>query len=222
MNRSAVLIGYVRVSTKEQDTALQRDALIKYGVPERNIYEDSATGAHMRRPGLKAAIRSARRGNTIVVWKLDRLGRSVIGVLDAIKKLDEEGVGLVSVTESLDSKTPMGRMVMTILISIAQMERELISERTKAGLAAKRARGWDGGPKHQIKGYPKRLAKFQELFDSGDVFEMTAPQIIHAMNAADPKAPQIDPKKTQFYYNWKSRGFDGLRPTPDAPLDGDE
>ncbi len=219
MNRSAVLIGYVRVSTKEQDTALQRDALIKYGVPERNIYEDSATGAHMRRPGLKAAIRSARRGDTIVVWKLDRLGRSVIGVLDAIETLEKEGVQVVSVTEMIDGSTAVGRMVIGVLLSMAQMERELISERTKAGLAAKRARGWDGGPKHQIKGYPKRLAKFQELFDSGDVFEMTAPQVIHAMNAADPKAPQIDPKKTQFYYNWKSRGFDGLRPTPDDPLE---
>ena len=222
MAKSTQLIGYVRVSTKDQDTALQRDALIKYGVPEENIYSDSASGKTMKRPGLRRALRAARSGDKVVVWKLDRLGRSVIGVLDAVEKLNKDGIELVSITESLDSTTPMGRLMMNILISIAQMERELISERTKAGLAAKRARGWEGGPKHQIKAYPKRLAKFQELFDKGAVFKMTAPEIIHAMNAADPKAPQIDPTKTQFYYNWKSRGFDGLRATPDAPLDGDE
>ncbi len=211
------MIGYVRVSTSDQKTVLQRDALTEFGVPIRNIFEDQMSGGTMRRPGLERAIRMCRKGDMLIVWKLDRLGRSVSGVLDAIETLDRRGVKLKSLTEPIDTTTPMGRMVMTILVALAEMERSLISERTKAGMAAAKARGTRAGRSHSILDYPKRRALFQKLHASKDLFEMTGRQIIDAMNAADPEAPPI--KGPQMFYNWQANGFKGLPAEPDQPLE---
>lgn len=120
---------------------MQVDALVKYGVPRDRIYHDVMSGTKADRPGLKAAIKACRKGDALVVWKLDRLGRSLTNVLKTLELLDKSGVRLCSLTESLDARTPMGKAMFHMLLVIAQLERDLISERTKAGLAVARARG---------------------------------------------------------------------------------
>jgi DNA invertase Pin-like site-specific DNA recombinase len=202
------LVGYMRVSTDEQDFRLQRDALIAAGVKEGNIFSDKMTGSRMDRAGLKRAVKVCWPGDTIVVWKLDRLGRSTIGVLQQLDELNKAEVGIRSLTENLDTKTHTGKFVMTILAAFAQMERDMISERTKAGLKAYQDRGGKMGPKHSILDNPKRLAKFKALHKSGQLFLMSGSQIVQAMNDADPKAKPI--KGSQVYFNWKRRNFAGL------------
>ncbi|WP_298975069.1 recombinase family protein [uncultured Roseobacter sp.] len=211
--------GYVRVSTEEQTDQMQRDALIEYGVSPGMIFGDKMTGAHMQRPGLLGVLNLCRPGDMLVVWKLDRLGRTVKGVLEVIENLNEKNIELKSITEEINTTTPMGRMIMTILLALAQMERELISERTAAGIASKQATGWKPGPKHRIRDYPKRLAKFTELLMDDKLKDMTAAEIIQTMNDADPKAPKIN--APQMYYNWKREGFPGLE-LSDPPLEGDD
>ena len=135
------LIGYARISTGDQKLDLQMDALVRYGVDRDQIYTDQMSGSNFARPGLKAAMKALRGGDTLVLWKLDRLGRSVIDVLEMVKRLNDRGVQLVSLTESLDGRTAIGKMMITLLAAFAQMERDLIIERTKAGQAASRERG---------------------------------------------------------------------------------
>ena len=138
-----MLIGYGRISTTDQDFALQRDALTEAGCEK--IFEDTMSGARADRPGLHDALEFARRNDVIVVWRLDRLGRSLKDLLDLIHRLDECGVGLRSLTESLDTTTSGGRLIFSIFGAIAEFERNLIRERTTAGLVAARARGRKGG-----------------------------------------------------------------------------
>ena len=206
------LVGYMRVSTDEQEFSLQKDALLKAGVPKDNIFSDKMTGTRMDRAGLRRAIKVCWPGDTIVVWKLDRLGRSVIGVLQQLEELNRLKIGIRSLTEQLDTSTSYGKAMMTIILAFAQMERDMISERTKAGLKAYQARGGKMGPKHSILDNPKRLAKFKSLHKSGQLFLMSGSQIVQAMNDADPKAKPI--KGSQVYFNWKRKGFAGLKLDP--------
>lgn len=134
-------IGYARISTADQKLDLQFDALIKFGVDRERIYSDQASGSRFDRPGLRSAMKALRAGDTLVVWKLDRLGRSVIDVLEMIKRLADRDIVLISLTESLDGRTAIGKLMITILAGFAQMERDLIIERTKAGQKASRDRG---------------------------------------------------------------------------------
>jgi len=179
------LVGYMRVSTDEQELALQRNALIKYGVPEDRIFSDKMSGKNMDRPGLRRAVKVCWPGDTIVIWKFDRLGRSAIGLLDQMQALEKAGINLVSITETLDTKTPIGKFVVGILANIAELERNMIAERTTAGIKAFKERGGVMGQPHPILDRPKRLAKFKSLHDSGVLFNMTGQQIIDAMNACD-------------------------------------
>jgi DNA invertase Pin-like site-specific DNA recombinase len=143
-----ILIGYARVSTNDQKLDLQMDALIAAGVEESRIYTDKASGGPgAKRPGFANAIKACRSGDTLVVWKLDRLGRSLMEVLAVFQRLNEKGAGIKVLTEQIDTSTAMGRFVMHILASLAEMERGLIVERTKAGLEAGRKRGRVGGRK---------------------------------------------------------------------------
>lgn len=137
------LIGYARVSTVEQDPALQRDALEAAGCAR--IFCDRASGAVAERPELDRALDHLRAGDMLVVWKLDRLGRSLRHMIDTVGALEERGVGFRSLSESLDSTTPGGRLVFHVFGALAEFERDLIRERTQAGLAAARARGRRGG-----------------------------------------------------------------------------
>lgn len=138
-----MLIGYVRVSTNDQNTDLQRSALKSANC--NLIFEDKISGKTSDRPGLKKAVRALEPGDTLVVWKLDRLGRSMRHLVMLIEELREKGVNFRSLTDSIDTGTPMGRFFFHVMGALAEMERELIVERTRAGLAAAREKGRVGG-----------------------------------------------------------------------------
>ena len=139
------LIGYARVSTAEQDTALQTDALRNAGC--ERVFEDTASGAKADRPGLADALAYLRDGDVLVVWRLDRLGRSLPHLIETVGKLEARGVGFRSLTENIDTTTPGGRLIFHVFGALGQFERDLIRERTKAGLTAAAARGRKGGRK---------------------------------------------------------------------------
>ena len=140
-----MLIGYMRVSTADQSLDLQRDALLAADVSLDRIYEDVCSGKSTERPGLARALDVARDGDAIVVWKLDRVGRSLPHVVGLVGDLHKRGVGLKVLTGDIDTTTPTGRLVFGIFATLAEFERDLIHERTMAGLAAARARGRAGG-----------------------------------------------------------------------------
>ena len=138
-----MLIGYARVSTQEQNLALQRDSL-KTAKCER-IFVEKASGAQRDRPELKAAIDYMRDGDTLVVWKLDRLARSLKQLIETVEDFGQRGIGLRSITESIDTGTSGGKLIFHIFGALAEFERSVIRERTQAGLKAARARGRVGG-----------------------------------------------------------------------------
>ncbi|EPY8426540.1 recombinase family protein [Citrobacter youngae] len=156
-----MLIGYVRVSTNDQNTALQRNALECAGC--ELIFEDKISGKVSERPGLKKLLRTLSEGDTLVVWKLDRLGRSMRHLVGLVEELREKGVNFRSLTDSIDTSTPMGRFFFHVMGALAEMERELIVERTRAGLEAARAERRIGGrrPKFSDDGWAQmgRLIK---------------------------------------------------------------
>ena len=138
-----MLIGYARVSTHEQTLTLQQDALEKAGCEK--IFTDKVSGTKAERKGLTEALSHLRAGDTLVVWRLDRLGRSLRHLIDTITALDERGVGFKSLTENIDTTTSGGKLVFHIFGALAEFEREIIRERTQAGLASARSRGKVGG-----------------------------------------------------------------------------
>ena len=140
---TGMTIGYIRVSTQEQDEALQRDALEAAGC--ERLFVDRASGAITSRPALDAMLEQLRAGDVVVVWRLDRLGRSLRHLIDVVNDLQSHGVQLRSLTENLDTSTPSGKLTFHVFGAMAQFERDLIRERTQAGLAAARARGRKGG-----------------------------------------------------------------------------
>ncbi len=139
----AVLVGYMRVSTVEQNLDLQRDALEGAGC--ERLYEDTCSGAVVDRPGLAKALDQLRGGDALVVWKLDRIGRSLGHVVELVATLRSKGIGLKVLTGGIDTTNSTGRLVFGIFATLAEFERDLIKERTLAGLAAARARGRTGG-----------------------------------------------------------------------------
>jgi DNA invertase Pin-like site-specific DNA recombinase len=157
------LIGYMRVSKADgsQILDLQRDALLGAGVSERHLYSDTASGKKDDRPGLAACLQALREGDTLVVWKLDRLGRSLRHLVNTVHDLTNRGVGLRVLTghgAAIDTTTPAGKLVFGIFASLAEFERDLISERTRAGLASARARGRKGGRRPKMTAAKLRLA----------------------------------------------------------------
>jgi DNA invertase Pin-like site-specific DNA recombinase len=136
-------IGYARVSTDDQNLDLQRDALKTAGCGL--IFDDMVGGTKARRPGLEQALSHLRAGDTLVVWRLDRLGRSLRHLIDTVTELQERGIGFKSLQESIDTTTSGGKLVFHIFGALAEFEREIIKERTKAGLSAARSRGRRGG-----------------------------------------------------------------------------
>ncbi len=136
-----VLVGYMRVSTAEQNLALQRDALLSAGVAPERIYDDTCSGTVTTRPGLTRALDVAREGDALVIWKLDRIGRSLRHVVELVAGLQQRGVGLKVLTGGIDTTSTTGRLVFGIFATLAEFERDLILEHTMAGLAAARARG---------------------------------------------------------------------------------
>ena len=156
-----MLIGYARVSTEDQNLDLQHDAFTKAGVDR--FFEDKASGARDDRPGLAEALSHAREGDVLVVYKLDRLGRTVRGLIELTDDLAKRGVGFRSLCDSIDTTTPAGRFFFHVMAALAQMERELIRERTQAGLAAARARGRKGGRRPKLSA--KQIAHARRLLE---------------------------------------------------------
>ncbi len=138
-----MLVGYARVSTRDQEPALQLDALKAAGC--ERIFQEKASGAQRDRPELKAALDYVRKGDTLVVWKLDRLARSLKQLIETVEALGERDIGFRSLTEAIDTTTAGGRLVFHIFSGLAEFERQVIRERTLAGLEAARARGRKGG-----------------------------------------------------------------------------
>jgi DNA invertase Pin-like site-specific DNA recombinase len=155
-------VGYARVSTLDQDDAMQRDALAAAGC--ERVFVDKASGKLDHRPGLDSMLEQLRPGDSVVVWRLDRLGRSLRNLIDLVSELESRGVGFVSLTESIDTTTPGGKLIFHIFGALAEFERDLIRERTMAGLAAARARGRKGGRPTVWTPAKRQLAR--QMYDS--------------------------------------------------------
>jgi len=171
------LIGYARVSTDDQELTLQLDALQTAGVHPDDIYTDKASGAAgKRRPGLVSALKDCRAGDVLVVWKLDRLGRSLEELVITVRRLQEKGADLKVLTGApIDTATPGGKLVFHIFAAMAEFERELIRERTLAGLAAARARGRVGGRK--VKFTPAKQAEAKRRLLAGETIKAVAASV---------------------------------------------
>jgi DNA invertase Pin-like site-specific DNA recombinase len=156
-----MLIGYARVSTYEQTLALQQDALQKAGCSK--LFTDTASGAKTERKGLEEALNYVRKGDTLVVWRLDRLGRSLPHLIATMTNLEERGIGFKSLTENIDTTTSGGKLIFHIFGALAEFERNLIRERTQAGLAAARERGRIGGRPKALT--PRQILIAQSLYD---------------------------------------------------------
>jgi len=162
-----MLVGYMRVSTDNdrQTTNLQRDALLAAGVDARHLFEDRASGARGDRPGLAKALEFVHSGDVLVVWKLDRLGRSLSHLLDIVNSLKEKQVAFRSLTENMDTTTPSGELLFQVFGALAQYERALTRERVMAGLASAKRRGRRGGRPLAITG--EKLDAILAALDSG-------------------------------------------------------
>ena len=156
-------IGYARVSTEDQNLTLQTDALEKAGC--ERLFTDQMSGTRADRPGLREALSHLRAGDTLVVWKLDRLGRGVKGLVDLVAELEGRKVHFQSLTDQIDTSTPAGRFFFHVMASLAQMERELIVERTRAGLEAARRQGRVGGRKRLMT--ESKVEAARQLMGSG-------------------------------------------------------
>jgi DNA invertase Pin-like site-specific DNA recombinase len=160
-----MLIGYARVSTDDQDFALQEDALKNVGC--KKIYYDKMSGARSERPGLREALDYLRDGeDCLVVWRLDRLGRSLKNLIEMMNRLEERGIGFQSLQESIDTTTSGGKLIFHIFGALAEFERNLIRERTKAGLAAARARGKKGGRRKALD--EEKTRRLYKLYDEAN------------------------------------------------------
>src|SRR5436305_7165128 len=156
-----MLIGYARVSTQDQTLNLQKDALEKAGCSK--IFTDTISGAATERKGLDEALAYVREGDTLVVWKLDRLGRSLKHLIETITTLNNRKIGFKSLTENIDTTTSGGKLIFHIFGALAEFERDIIRERTKAGLEAARSRGRKGGQPRALNS--KQVAIAQQLYD---------------------------------------------------------
>jgi DNA invertase Pin-like site-specific DNA recombinase len=158
-----MLIGYARVSTQDQNLELQMEALAKAGC--KKIFNDKISGSRADRPGLTKALEILREGDTLVVWKLDRLGRSVKNLVDLVSELIKQGTQFKSLTDAIDTSTPSGRFFFHVMASLAEMERELTAERTRAGLEVARQLGRKGGRKRQMT--DSKIASAKKLLANG-------------------------------------------------------
>jgi DNA invertase Pin-like site-specific DNA recombinase len=187
-----MLIGYARVSTQDQNLDLQREALTRAGC--QKIFEDKLSGTRADRPGLAKAMEMLRADDTLVVWKLDRLGRSVKQLVDWVGELNQRGVQFSSVTDAIDTDTPSGRFFFHVMASLAEMERELIVERTRAGLEAARQLGRKGGrpPKmtdSKIESAKKLLSNGVPPRDVAKNLGVSVPTLYRWIPASTPALP---------------------------------
>lgn len=173
-------IGYVRISTNDQNLDLQISAMTQAGITK--IFRDEGvSGSLASRPGLDAAREYLREGDTLVVWKLDRLGRNTRNLITLIEELEEQGVGFHSLTEGLDTRGPFGKVVLTVLAALAAFERDQLIERTQAGLAAARAKGNIGGRPRKLDNKAASFAR--EMRDTG---KFTVTELAAQLNVSVP------------------------------------
>jgi DNA invertase Pin-like site-specific DNA recombinase len=195
---SGRLIGYARVSTDEQKMDLQMDALKRAGVDLENIYVETVSGAARFRPQRERCLRGLRQGDTLVVWKLDRLGRKIIEVLMILEALDKRGVGFKSVTEAIDTATAPGRLMMHMIVAFAEFERGMIAERTRAGLRAKVERGGRVGMVPRVENIEEKcVALFKQgrtVAEAARELGYTRQNVARFFKAADAKAYWPKPK----------------------------
>ena len=152
------VLGYARVSTPEQDLTLQLDALKQHGCTKKDIFIDKVSGARAKRPGLEACLAALQAGDVLLVWRLDRLGRSMAHLVTLVEQLKERGIGFRSICDGvIDTTTASGELIFNLFSALAQFEQRLIQERTRAGLSAARARGKQGGRKPLPPTDPKVL-----------------------------------------------------------------
>lgn len=212
------LIGYARVSTDDQDLRLQIEALKRYGVPEDQIIQEKASGGRMDRKGLKRILKALRDRDVVVVWKLDRLGRSLAGVIDTVAEIEKRGANIVSLTEQIDTTTAMGRFFFHVIAAFGELERGLISERTKAGIKAKMLTDptYRPGRKNLITDNDKRLKHLRKIYAAGSfsvegqrLKGITAKDLMRELNAVDPaKDQKITNEET--VRRWVRQGCIGL------------
>ncbi|MCB1068583.1 MAG: recombinase family protein [Simkania sp.] len=164
-NGKGLLIGYARVSTFDQNPQLQIDALVDAGVDIRHLYEEKVSGSHLNRPRLKDALEFMKKGDVLVVWKLDRLGRSLQDLIGIIEDLKKREIGFKSLTEGIDTTTSGGMLIFHIFGSLAQFGRELTRERTLAGLEAARRQGRKGGRPRSLNN--EQCETLKELIEQG-------------------------------------------------------
>ncbi|MBE0490442.1 MAG: recombinase family protein [Halomonas sp.] len=186
------LIGYARLSTARQDTALQTDALRKAGC--ERIVDDTVSGAKAERPGLTAVLEFLRHGDVLVVWRLDRLGRSLPHLIEVVCTLEARGVGFWSLTEAIDTTTPRGRLIVHVFGALGQFERDLIRDRTNTGLAAAAARGHKGGRKpvvtdDKLKRVREHLANGLNVREAAARIKVSKTALYAALKASQPGAP---------------------------------
>jgi DNA invertase Pin-like site-specific DNA recombinase len=174
------LLGYARVSTTDQQPQLQVDALERAGC--YRVFTETASGARLDRPTLEQILDQLRPGDTLVVWKLDRLGRSLRHLVDTITGLAEREIGFRSLQEAIDTATPGGKLVFHVFAALAEFERDLVRERTGAGLAAARARGRRGGRPAVLSGHKLQVA--EELYRSGEYSVATIAKTLGVSRAA--------------------------------------
>ncbi|MBC7798946.1 MAG: recombinase family protein [Pyrinomonadaceae bacterium] len=184
-------IGYARISTQDQNLDLQRDALEK--VDCEKIFTDVASGAKDERRGLAQAVEYARDGDIHVVWKLDRLGRSLKHLIETVNLLHNKGVGFASVQENIDTTTPGGKLVFHVFGALAEFERELIRERTNAGLQAARARGRTGGRKEKLN--PKQVEMVKAMVGDPNI---SITSICETFKISKPTLYRYVPAKTKI------------------------
>jgi len=197
-----MLIGYMRVSSENNDkqsTDLQLDALLAAGVDKRNIFQDYASGAKDNRPGLKETLEFLKAGDTLIVWKLDRLGRSLPHLIETLNLLKEKNVQFKSLTEGMDTSTISGELLFHIVGALAQFERNIIKERVNAGLAAAKKRGRVGGRPKAIS--EEKLELICEALNNGmskaavcRTFDVKRSTLIDTLNRIGYTAPKSDTK----------------------------
>lgn len=176
MEQAARKVGYVRVSTDAQETALQLASL--RGVGCEPIFEEKMSGAKDNRPALEACLKNLRSGDTLVVWKLDRLGRTTIKLLDLVEDLEKRGIHFQCTTQGFDTGTPMGKLMLTMLAGFAEFERSLLIERTQAGLEAARAKGHFGGRRRVL--YGDKLERAREAYFNRPISPATGKKMTNA------------------------------------------
>src|SRR5215213_2883338 len=185
-------IGYARVSTGEQTLDLQLDALKTSGCGK--VYRETASGAKADRSVLEEVLSYLRKGDTLVVWRLDRLGRSLKHLIEVVAALAERGIGFKSLTEQIDTTTPGGKLIFHVFGALAEFERDLIRERTHAGLAAARARGRLGGRPRKLTD-PKQLELARSLYAGGQIDVATICRTLGISRATLYRAVKPSPQK---------------------------